>query len=337
VRQLGSTELASSTSAVAIGAQTDGVVGANFGHDTLQSATNEVMSLLSGSIEANGLQFGFLRTKEFAESDRPLALLLHGFPDTPWSFRHLMPALAAIGYRPVAHYQRGYAPTTIPADGCYQTAALGVDANSLHTAFGADARAVIIGHDWGAPGTYCAVNAEPAKWAKVVGMSVPPGGLTGQMMFDPQQVKRSWYMFFFQHFLSDMVVPANDLAFIDMLWADWSPGLDATEDLAHLKAALREPANLQAALGYYRAALGDGYKDPALEGVAAAGREPIAHPCLYLHGANDGCISADYAQPVPSVLTHADSRMQIIDGAGHFLQLDQPQAVNDAIVNFLRA
>jgi pimeloyl-ACP methyl ester carboxylesterase len=293
------------------------------------------MTLLSSTVDANDTTFTYLHTAEFDDHDRPLALCLHGFPDSAWTYRHLMPELVKAGFRPVAPFMRGYAPSSVPADGRYQTGVLGVDANRLHEALGGDEQAVIIGHDWGAPATYSAVNSEPDRWAKVVGMSVPPGGAIARAMFDPRQAKRSWYMFYFQHLLSDMVVPLNDLAFIDMLWTDWSPGFDAREDLAHVKACLREPANLSAALGYYRASLGDGLRDPGLDEVQKAGGQPIVQPCLYLHGADDGCISAEFAEADNSVLTHPDSRVVVVPGAGHFLQLEQPGIVNSVLVEFL--
>jgi len=68
----------------------------------------------------------------------PLALCLHGFPDSPHTWRHLLPSLAAAGYRAVAPFTRGYAPTSVPASGVYQTAALARDANALHDALGGD-------------------------------------------------------------------------------------------------------------------------------------------------------------------------------------------------------
>ena len=70
----------------------------------------------------------------------PLALCLHGFPDTAHTWRHLAPRLAAAGYRAVAPFTRGYAPTAVPADGLYQTGALAADANALHDALGGDGR-----------------------------------------------------------------------------------------------------------------------------------------------------------------------------------------------------
>jgi pimeloyl-ACP methyl ester carboxylesterase len=295
--------------------------------------------LHSDSVTANGVRFSYLHTGNVADRSRPLAVCLHGFPDSALTFRYLLPALASAGFRPVAPYQRGYSPTEVPADGRYQTAALAADANALHEALSGDHRAVVIGHDWGAPATYGAVNAEPDRWSRVVGMSVPPGGVMGRAMLDPRQAKRSWYMFFFQHFLSDLVVPDNDLAFIDMLWEDWSPGFDATEDLGYVKAALRDPANLQAALGYYRATLGTGLRDPGLDATQAAVGMPVQHPLLYLHGATDGCIGAEYAEAVrqatPSVMPHGDSRIVVVANAGHFLQLEQPTEVNRLILEFL--
>jgi len=103
------------------------------------------------NVSANGVDFAVLTVGE-----GPLALCLHGFPDTAHGWRHLLPALADAGYRAVAPFQRGYAPTSVPADGLFQSGVLGVDANALHAPLGATADAVIIGHDWGASGTHAA-------------------------------------------------------------------------------------------------------------------------------------------------------------------------------------
>ena len=80
----------------------------------------------TGTVVTNGVEFAYLSAG--ADDDRrPLALCLHGFPDTAHGWRHLLPALAAAGFRAIAPFQRGYAPTQVPPDGCYQTGALGVD------------------------------------------------------------------------------------------------------------------------------------------------------------------------------------------------------------------
>ena len=286
-------------------------------------------AIRTSTVTANGVDFTYLEC-----GSGPLALCLHGFPDSAHSWRHLLPALADAGYRAVAPFTRGYAPTSVPADGYFQTGALSADANALHEALGAGSDAVIIGHDWGAPSVYGAVGSAPERWSKVVGMAVPPGGAMNMAFVTNQaQLKRSWYMFFFQHPLADMVVPANDLAFIDMLWADWSPGHAAAEDIENVKNCLRDPANLTAALGYYRATLGAGARNPDYDLIQIAGAGELTRPTLYLHGRNDGCIGAEVAESARAMCPWA--RVEIVEDAGHFLQLEQPAVVNKLIVDFV--
>ena len=282
------------------------------------------------TVSANGVDFSVLTAGE-----GPLALCLHGFPDSAHGWRHLLPALAAAGFRAVAPFQRGYAPTSIPADGRYQSGVLGVDANALHEALDGDGSAVIIGHDWGASGTHAAAVLEPDRWSKVVTMAVPPGpAIAMSFLGNFEQLKRSWYMFFFQHPLSDMVVPSNDLSFIDHIWHDWSPGYDSAEDLGYVKAALADPAHLAAAIGYYRATLGDGLKDPALDAAQVATSAVPPQPLLYLHGRNDGCIGIEVAELAAS-MAPANVTVEYVADAGHFLHLERPDVVNARILEFL--
>lgn len=288
------------------------------------------MTFTEARISANDVEFGYLEAGQ-----GPLALCLHGFPDSAWTWRHLLPALADAGYRAVAPFMRGYAPTAVPADGRYQTAALGLDACALHEALGGGDDAVIIGHDWGAMAAYVAANHEPYRWRRVVTMAVPPAGAVTAGFMTYAQLKRSWYMFFFQHGLADLVVGMSDLAFIDGLWADWSPGYDASDDLRHVKDSLREPASLAAALGYYRATLGNVGVDPALDAVQVKAGEVTAQPTLYLHGRSDGCLGIEVAETARAFLTSTGSRMEVVDDAGHFLQLERPDVVNQLVVDFI--
>jgi len=284
-------------------------------------------------VSANGIVFEVMTC-----GSGPLALCLHGFPDTAHSWRYLLPELANAGFRAVAPFMRGYAPTSLAPNGAYQTAALATDANALHEALGGDSRAVIIGHDWGAPATYGAAILEPSRWSRVVGMSVPPWNTFGSAFLTNQdQIQRSWYMFFFQHPLSDHIVSSNDMAFIDRLWSQWSPGYDGSADARRVKESLADPAHLAAALGYYRATLGQGYRDPALaEAQTAIQTETPSQPVLYLHGETDGCIGVELARDADSRKPD-NARVVVVEGAGHFLQLEQPERVNRLIVDWVTA
>ena len=125
---------------------------------------------------------------------------------------------------------------------------------------------------------------------------------------------------------AEAVVASDEMAFIDKLWRDWSPGYQPGDHLAQVKESLREPANLAAAIGYYGAA---GPRGPAGGSPGpdtryerehqAAGRQ-APQPTLYLHGASDGCIGAELARGAEHLLAPS-SQMAVIDDAGHFLHL----------------
>src|ERR1700678_3431182 len=103
------------------------------------------------TITANGLEFAYF---EAGPVGGPLALCLHGFPDSAHTWRHLLPELAQAGFHAVAPFLRGYAPSGLAPGDRYQVGGSVRDASALHQAFDADADAVIVGHDWGALATY---------------------------------------------------------------------------------------------------------------------------------------------------------------------------------------
>ena len=283
------------------------------------------------TVSARGLDFAYLAD---GPADGPLALCLHGFPDTAHTWRHLLPRLAEAGYRAVAPFLRGYAPTSVPADGRYDTGTLALDACALHEALGGGSDAVIIGHDWGALLTYPAAAHEPDRWRKVVTAAVPPPASMGFGYYDYEQLRRSWYIFFFQTPLAEFAVSLDDHAFIDKLWAAWSPGYDGAWDAARVKEALADEANLSAAIGYYRAMLGEPTDDPAAAAAAASAEAPPPQPTLYLHGAQDGCMGVDIIGPVTDHLAPG-SGLVVVEGTGHFLHLEDPETVNGHILRFL--
>ena len=283
-----------------------------------------------GHARANDVEFVFL---EDGPADGPLALCLHGFPDTAHSFRHLLPALADCGYHAVAPWMRGYGPSAIPDDGIYHQAALGSDACRLHEALGGDERAVLIGHDWGALAAYTAAPAEPERWRHVVTMGVAPAAAMGQVLLSYDQLKRSFYVWLFQTSLAEVALHLDDMAFIARLWADWSPGYDSEWDVAQVKQALAQPARQAAAIGYYRAMF-DSSPPPERYGTSPAGSGIPPQPTLYLHGDGDGCFVLPPELDVAAMLAPGSAYVRVAD-AGHFLHLEQPDEVSRHILDFL--
>jgi len=194
-------------------------------------------------VEANGLRFAYLE-----EGAGPLVLLLHGFPDTPRSWDDIRPKIAAKGYRVVAPWTRGYAPTAIPErDADLET--LGRDVIALIEALGERA-AIVIGHDWGAAAAYAAASLEPARIAQMVTIAIPhpvamkptPGLLWGARHFVAYKLPGAAKRF-----------AAHDFAALPALCKRWSPTWDmSAEELAPVRASFAEPGSLDAAFGYYR-------------------------------------------------------------------------------------
>ncbi|HXZ63045.1 MAG TPA: alpha/beta hydrolase [Acidimicrobiales bacterium] len=283
------------------------------------------------TVTANGLAFACLAD---GPEDGPLALCLHGFPDTAHTWRHLLPELARAGFRGVAPFLRGYAPSELPSDGRYQTGALVSDANALHEALGGDGDAVLIGHDWGALAAYGAVAHQPARWRRAVTAAVPPTASVGMSLFGYEQLRCSWYMFFFLSPVAEMALSLDDNSFIDHLWADWSPGYDATWDVARVKESIGAPERMLAAISYYRATWDPSLQVPELADEQAATLLPTPKPTLYLHGRDDGCMLVSTVG-TPLDFMAEGSEVELLAEAGHFLHLERPDAVNRRIVEFL--
>jgi pimeloyl-ACP methyl ester carboxylesterase len=281
-------------------------------------------------IQTRTLQFGIL---EDGPPDGPLALCLHGFPDTAHTWRHLLPRLAAAGFHAVAPFMRGYAPSALAGEDGYSLGSLVADAVALHEALGGDERAVLIGHDWGAEATYGAGSLAPERFRKLVTLAIPPTGLDERMFSDYGQLKRFWYMFFVAAPFAEPIVAADDMAFLGRLWDDWSPGHDASEDLALLRQSLRDPERLRAAIGYYRAAVA-GDSDDRYAAERDALRRPAPQPTLYMHGSDDGCIDFDLARDAEEHLGDG-SRVVELDGVGHFMQVEDPERVNRLILDWV--
>jgi pimeloyl-ACP methyl ester carboxylesterase len=285
-----------------------------------------------------------LKVLIWGPDDGPIALCLHGFPDTARGWRKVAPALVDAGYRVVAPYLRGYAPSSTSSEGSYHVGALMADALAVRESVGATDGDIVIGHDWGAIAATGLAAMPDSPFAKAVIMSVPPSSSfrgpgrvppeTGRLIAQiPRQLLRSWYIVYNQlPWLPDR----SASWMIPRLWSQWSPGYDAAEDTALVTAAIGAPANWQAALGYYRQTVRNSKPPQRHAELHRHWLSAPKLPTLYLHGTDDGCASSDYTYWVQRGLPEG-SRTALVEDAGHFLQLEQPDAVARHILDFIAA
>lgn len=268
-------------------------------------------------VDANGLRFAYLE-----QGQGPLALLVHGFPDTALTWDRALPALAEAGYRAVAPFTRGYAPTEIPADGAYDSDTLGKDVIALIRALGAD-DAVVVGHDWGASAGYAAAAMAPERVRLLVTLAVPhPRSLKPT----PSLAWKLRHFFTLRRAGAADRIRRGDLALVDQLWRRWSPAwkeIPAAETEA-VKAAFREPGCLEAALGYYRAL------SPSLP---ASHRLPIAVPTVSFAGEDDLMAPRLY-EKARRCFTGSYEVVQV--PGGHFMHREHPDPFLRELVRVVR-
>ena len=282
----------------------------------------------TGTITANSLEFGYVEA-----GSGPLALCFHGFPDNALTYRYLLPVLADSGYRAVAAYMRGYAPTSVPADGRYQAAVLGQDALELIQALGYDS-AILIGHDWGALSSYAAATLGPERVTKLVTLGAAHAGASLDQDFD--YLRGTWHSYYFQLPSAEATLPHNSFQFITDWWRNASPNWDIPPDLLEsVKETFRQAGVVKAALDYYRHAVNPALRDPALEGTEkklAAG--PITVPTLAIHGTHDRPKRLESFEQMERFFSGPLTKV-VIPGTGHFVHLEEPEETARLIMDFL--
>ena len=251
----------------------------------------------------------------------PLAILVHGFPDTPSTWRYLGPQLADHGYRVVAPFLPGYGsraagPITV---GTYVRHIL-----ATYDSYQGDDRALLVGHDWGANAAYGVVSVRPNAFARLITLAVPPTAAIAEGMFSYRQLRRSFYVWLIQQVGIAEAALLRE-GFWEALWSDWSPGYDAREDLAQVTVHIN-PDTIEGVISPYRS-LNPDYVDPDAAAEAEATLNLPALPTLFLHGANDGAIGVELLTEVDRYLPGAGSSFEIVNEVGHFLHLEAPDII----------
>jgi pimeloyl-ACP methyl ester carboxylesterase len=283
-------------------------------------------------VQANGVDFHYLEI-----GNGSLVLCFHGFPDNAFTYRYLGPALAEAGFRVVAPFMRGYAPTSRPQDGCYQSVLLAQDAVALITALGEES-AYIVGHDWGALTTYGAAALAPGRVRNNVTLAAAhPATLLGALATNYDMIKGGWHAYFFQMPFAEQAVQANDYEFVEKWWRDASPEYDIPHEVMEsVKETFRQPGVVTAAINYYHHTMNPANRDPALAALQErVTTTPTPVPALALHGTRDRPRRLEAFERMDQFFA-AGLEKFILPGTGHFLHLERPVEVNTKIVEFLR-
>jgi pimeloyl-ACP methyl ester carboxylesterase len=310
----------------------------------------------SRTISANGIELFFLE-----QGQGPLVLLCHGWPELSYSWRHQIPAIAQAGFHVVAPDMRGFGKTSAPADvAAYSIFDTVGDMVALVAALG-ETQAIIVGHDWGAPVAWHAAMFRPDLFPAVAGLSVPPPfrGRTPPL----ESLRNNGITnFYWQYFQAPGVAEAEferdvEATFRKLLGArgfsDPSAGLFiqpgngflggargdrplpdwlSEADLTFFVAAYRE-SSFRGGLNWYR------NLDRNWDLTAPWQDAQIRQPSLFIAGSKDavitGLIGAKRVNELERVLPNLKQKL-IVEDAGHWIQQERPDAVNAALINFLK-
>jgi pimeloyl-ACP methyl ester carboxylesterase len=284
-------------------------------------------------VNTNGIT---LHTIFAGPQDGEPVLLLHGFPEFWYGWRHQIGFLAKQGFRVIAPDQRGYNRSDKPASvNQYRIGELARDVEGLITALGYQ-QVNLIGHDWGAAVAWWVATIFPERLKKLGILNVPYPTLMGQAYRSGQlrQLLKSWYIFYFQvPLLPDTGLRILNYYFLEMMLKRSSqPGTFTDEDLERYREAWAQPGALTAMLNWYRAAMQTG--GPFAGGDDLRTPVRIKTPTLMLWGERDIALDKSLAQP--SIDLCDNGRLVFFPNATHWVQHDEVDEVNRHLLEFLR-
>ncbi len=283
------------------------------------------------SVTANGMRFHCA-----AQGEGPLVLLLHGFPERWFSWRHQLAVLAARGYRAVAPDLRGYGDSDRPRGG-YDLRNLARDVAELIPALGAET-AVVVGHDWGGAITWEAASRHPDRVSRYAVLNCPhPAVLLRSLLRSPAQLRRSWYIFFFQlPWLPERALSRDHGAAIARAFREAAvdPSRFDAAAVAPYCASAARPEDIAPMMAYYRTVFRDALDRRSARGPRAD-YPVIEQPGLLLWAENDVALGMDLVGP--HVRYARDLRIRRIPRCGHFVQQEQPETVNALLCAWLGA
>jgi pimeloyl-ACP methyl ester carboxylesterase len=278
----------------------------------------ETIAFENGEITLNAVAAG--------PKNGPVVVLLHGFPEFWYSWHKQIAPLAAAGFRVIVPDQRGYNLSSKPSGvAAYALTELVSDVIAIADQLGQE-RIYLAGHDWGAAVAWSVALLHPNRIARLAILNVPhPSVMRRYLMQNRRQLRKSWYMFFFQipYWPEAFLSASNFRRGIASLVGSSRPGTFSADDLAQYRTAWSQPGALTSMINWYRAAFR--YR-------AKFSDRTVRVPTRILWGMRDAFLMAEMAQD--SLRYCTDAELIQFPDATHWLQHEEPARVSQLLVDF---
>jgi pimeloyl-ACP methyl ester carboxylesterase len=281
-------------------------------------------------VDTNGIRMHYVTAGE-----GPLVVLLHGFPQFWYAWRHQIPALAT-RFQVVAPDLRGYGDTDKPPRvSDYRTGVLAADVAGLVKALGRD-KAHVVGHDWGGGVAWTTAIEHPEVVDKLAVLNCPhPVVFAKALRSNFRQLRRSWYMFFFQlPAIPELVFGLSPERMIECTFRGMAIRKDtfSDEDLREFRQAIEKPGALTAAINYYRAT----FRNVSAMRELERAPKPIAAPTLLIWAEEDVALGKELTYGMEPLFS-GSFRIEYVPNCSHWVNEEQPERVNELLLGFLDA
>jgi len=263
----------------------------------------------------------------------PVVVLLHGFPEFWYGWRHQIAPLAAAGYRVIAPDMRGYNQSEKPPGvHAYAVETLVKDVVALIAHCGVT-RATVVGHDWGGVVAWEVAMRRPDVVEKLIVLNAPHPAAFLRELRTPTQLARSWYAFAFQvPVLPELLIALGDYRMLRAVFRrdPVRPNTFTEDDIQRYRDAFAIPGARTATINYYRAAMRRNPRRITAEAVRS-----VTAPTLLIWGIGDRYLSPALTERLGQWVPRL--RVERIVGASHWVQHDAPEQVTALMLGFLRA
>jgi len=285
--------------------------------------TDELRELREGYADVGDQQLHYVEA-----GDGPLIVLLHGFPEFWYGWRHQIRPLAAAGFRVVAPDMRGYNISSKPDEvAAYDTGKLTADISGLIHERGAES-AMLVGHDWGGSVAWATAMQHPEVVERLAILNAAHPRKLSQGLHHPGQLRRSWYFFFFDlPELPETVVRSDNWRFFRHFLRDARPDAFTEQDMERYIEAWSQPGAVSGMINYYRNSVRQSPKR------AEAQLRPIQARTLVIWGEDDRYLGSDLAEPDHDDVPNLDHVERLAD-ASHWVHHDEPERVTRLLTDF---